>query len=118
MPLTPVEEAVKKNCQAVVAGDLANIMGDLTADALANLIANARSGPGTPAALTGFSIESHEESGGDHLFTVRFAGDQDFTTVATWRDVGGTWKIADLKIDQSAGGNRLSEMLRVVRELY
>ncbi|MBI5288138.1 MAG: hypothetical protein HY873_04110 [Chloroflexi bacterium] len=118
MPGISIEEAVKKNCQAVVAGDLANIMGDLTADALGNLLANARSGPGTMPAITGFSIDRHEETGGDHTFTVKFAGEHDFTTVATWRDVSGAWKIADLKIDQSAGGNQLSEMLRLVRELY
>ena len=118
MPRTPIEDAVKKNCQAVVAGDLANIMADFTADALGNLIANTRSGPGTTPALTGFSIENSQVKGGDHVFTVKFAGDEDFTTVATWREIGGTWKIADLRIDQSAGGNRLLEMLRVVRELY
>ncbi len=103
MPDMPVEEAVKQNCQAVLAGDLMKIMGDLTPEALGNLMANAGGGMGTMPTLTAFNIENHDQDGDDHVFTVKFSGDQDFTAVATWRDVGGAWKIADLKMEQPAG---------------
>lgn len=101
MPDTPVEEAVKENCQAVLAGDLMRIMNDLTPEALGKLMASGGGGGmGAMPALTSFDIQSHEQNGEDHVFTVKFSGDQDFTAVATWRDVGGQWKIADLAMEQ------------------
>jgi hypothetical protein len=103
MPDIPVEEAVKENCQAVLAGDLMRIMSDLTPEALASLMANAGGGGGMGAmpTLTGFNIESHDQEGDDHVFKVKFNGDTDFTAVATWRDVGGAWKIANLQMEQN-----------------
>jgi hypothetical protein len=104
MPDMPVEEAVKQNCQAVLAGDLMRIMGDLTPEALGNLMANAGGGGmAQMPTLTGFQIMNQEQNGDDHVFTVEFSGDQTFTAIATWRDVGGAWKIADLKMEQPAG---------------
>jgi hypothetical protein len=101
MPDIPVEEAVKENCQAVLAGDLMRIMSDLTPEALGALMANSGGGGmGAMPTLTGFNIESHEQEGDDHIFTVKFSGDQDFTAKATWRDVGGAWKIANLEMAQ------------------
>ena len=102
MPDTPVEDAVKANCQAVLAGDLMRIMGDLTPEAMSKLMANAGGGGGMGAmpALKSFDIESHEQNGEDHVFKVKFSGDQDFKAIATWRDVGGQWKIADLAMEQ------------------
>jgi hypothetical protein len=50
--------------------------------------------------LTGFNIESHEQQGDDHIFKIKFSGDQEFTANATWRDVGGQWKIAALAMEQ------------------
>lgn len=100
MPDKSVEEAVKENCQAVLIGDLMRIMNDLTPEALGKMMANAGGGMGAMPALTSFDIQSHEESGDDHIFKVKFSGDQDFTATATWRDVGGQWKIADLAMEQ------------------
>ncbi|HXK33345.1 MAG TPA: hypothetical protein VNM91_04935 [Dehalococcoidia bacterium] len=102
MPDIPVEEAVKQNCQALLAGDLMRIMSDLTPEAMAQVMASAGGGGGMGAmpALTGFDILSHEQQGDDHLFKVKFTGDQEFTASATWRDVGGVWKIAALTMEQ------------------
>jgi hypothetical protein len=103
MPETPVEDAVKANCQAVLQGDMMKIMSDLTPEALNNLMAGGAGGGGMGGSmptLTGFEIKNQEQTGDDHVFTVEFTGDQTFTAVATWRDVGGAWKIADLKMDQ------------------
>jgi hypothetical protein len=103
MPDIPVEEAVKENCQAVLAGDLMRIMGDLTPEALGQVMANAGGGGGGMGAmptLSSFAIESHEQQGEDHIFRVKFSGEQDFTAIVTWRDVGGAWKIAALDMQQ------------------
>ena len=103
MPDKSVEEAVTENCQAVLIGDLMRIMQDLTPEALGKLMANAGGGGGMGAmpALKSFDIQSHDEQGDDHIFKIKFTGDQDFTAVATWRDVGGAWKIADLAMEQA-----------------
>jgi hypothetical protein len=101
MPDISIDEAVKQNCQAVLTGDLMRIMGDLTPEALGKLMAGGGGGGmGAMPTLTSFNIESHDEQGEDHVFRVKFSGDQDFTAIATWRDVGGQWKIADLAMEQ------------------
>lgn len=101
MPDTSVEEAVKENCQAVLTGDLMRIMNDLTPEALGKLMAaGGGGGMASMPALKTFDIESHDVQGEDHLFKIKFSGDQDFTALATWRDVGGQWKIADLAMEQ------------------
>ncbi len=101
MPDTSVEDAVTANCNAVLTGDLMKIMSDLTPEALGKLMAGAGGGNmGAMPALSSFNIESHDEQGEDHVFKVSFKGDQDFTAIATWRDVGGQWKIADLAMEQ------------------
>ena len=103
MPDTSVEEAVTANCQAVLTGDLMRIMGDLTPEALGKLMASGGGGGmGAMPVLTSFNIESHDEQGDDHIFKVNFKGDQEFTAIATWRDVGGAWKIADLAMEPAS----------------
>jgi hypothetical protein len=78
------------------------IMSDLTPEALGKLMAGGGGGGnmGAMPALTSFNIDSHDQQGDDHVFKVSFKGDQDFTAIATWRDVGGQWKIADLAMEQ------------------
>jgi hypothetical protein len=102
MPDQSVEDAVKANCQAVLTGDMMRVMQDLTPEALGKLMANMGSGGGAMGPPPkSFEILSHEEKGEDHVFTVKFEGDQAATAVATWRDVGGQWKIADLAMEAS-----------------
>ena len=78
MPDTEVEQAVKENCQALLIGDLMRVMNDLTPEAMAQVMSG----------------------GDDHVFKIKFEGDQDFTAIATWRDIGGAWKIAALAVEQ------------------
>ncbi len=100
MPDMSVEEAVKQNCQALLIGDLMRVMNDLTPEAMGQLMQNAGGGMGAMPTLKSFQIETHEEQGVDHVFKIKFSGDQDFTAIATWRDVGGAWKIAALAMEQ------------------
>ncbi len=99
MPDMTVEEAVKQNCQALLIGDLMRVMNDLTPEAMAQLMQGGGNMGAMPA-LTSFDIQSHEQQGDDHIFKIKFQGDQDFTALATWRDVGGQWKIAGLAMEQ------------------
>jgi len=99
MPDTEVEQAVKENCQALLAGDLMRVMNDLTPEALGQVMSGGGNMGAMPA-LTGFDIQSHDQQGEDHVFKIKFSGDQEFTALATWRDVGGQWKIAALAMEQ------------------
>jgi hypothetical protein len=99
MPDISVEEAVKQNCQALLIGDLMRVMNDLTPEAMAQLMSGGGNMSAMPT-LTGFDIQNHEVTGEDHVFKITFKGDQDFTALATWRDVGGAWKIAALAMEQ------------------
>lgn len=100
MPDTEVEQAVKENCQALLTGDLMRVMNDLTPEAMGQVMQNAGGNMGAMPTLTGFDIQSHEVQGDDHVFKIKFSGDQEFLATATWRDVGGAWKIAALQMEQ------------------
>jgi len=100
MPDIDVEQAVKENCQALLTGDLMRVMNDLTPEAMAQVMANSGGNMGAMPQLTGFDIQSHEQQGDDHVFKIKFSGEQEFTALATWRDVGGAWKIAALQMEQ------------------
>ena len=99
MPDISVEEAVKQNCQAVVIGDLMRVMNDLTPEAMAQMMASG-GGTGAMPALRSFEILNHDAEGDDHVFKIKFVGDQDFVVNARWRDVDGAWKVAGLALDQ------------------
>jgi hypothetical protein len=100
MPDQSVEDAVKANCQAVLTGDMMRVMQDLTPEALGKLMSNMSAGAGQMGPPPkSFEILSHDQSGDDHIFKVKFEGDQAATATATWRDVGGQWKIADLAME-------------------
>ncbi|MBI2723981.1 MAG: hypothetical protein HYX50_02860 [Chloroflexi bacterium] len=100
MTNSAVEQAVKENCQALLSGDLMRVMNDLTPEAMGQVMQNAGAGMGATPQLTSFNIERHDQNGDDHIFKITFAGDQDFTALATWREVGGAWKIAALTMEQ------------------
>ena len=99
MPETDVEQAVRENCQALLSGDLMRVMNDLTPEAMAQVMSGGGNMGAMPQ-LTGFDIQSHDQQGDDHVFKIKFSGDQEFVALATWRDVGGMWKIAALQMEQ------------------
>lgn len=101
MPDLSVEDAVKANCQALIAGDLMKVMTDLSPEAMAQMMA---AGGGNMAAmpqLTGYEILERRQEGDDYVFTVKFSGSQEFTVTATWADFGGVWKIKALALPQA-----------------
>ena len=77
MPDTEVEQAVKENCQALLIGDLMRVMNDLTPEAMAQVMSGGGNMGAMPA-LRSFDIQSHDVEGDDHVFKIKFEGDQDF----------------------------------------
>jgi hypothetical protein len=101
MQETTVEEAVTRNCQALITGNIAQIFQDITPDAMAKLAtlgggamgAGGMSG-GLPK-LASFEVISRAQEGDDHLYDVQFHGDANFGVKARWRQLNGQWKLVD-----------------------
>jgi hypothetical protein len=91
-----VEEAVARNCQAMLTGNIAQIFADMTPEAMAKL-AQLGGGAMTGAmpALTSYDIVSREQDGDDHLYDVQFHGVPSFGVKARWRQVNEQWKLVD-----------------------
>src|SRR3712207_2509825 len=93
-----VEEAVTRNWQALMTGNIAQIFTDMTPEAMAKL---AQAGGGAMAAaggmptLTSYEVISRSQDGDDHLYDVRFAGSVNFGVKARWREIADAWKIVD-----------------------
>ncbi|MGD9892979.1 MAG: hypothetical protein AB7R89_19185 [Dehalococcoidia bacterium] len=91
-----VEEAVTRNCQALLTGNIAQIFADMTPEAMAK-IAQLGGGAmtGTMPALTSYDVISRVQDGEDHLYDVQFHGTPSFGVKARWREIGGLWKLVD-----------------------
>ena len=103
-----VEEAVRRNCEALIAGNLGQIFMDLTPHAMAKLSQSAGAQMGGPMPrLTGYEVVSREQQDGDHVYDVRFQGDVPFGVRARWRLIDNQWKLDDFEPYQygdAAGG--------------
>ena len=107
MPDFTVEDAVTRNCQALLTGNIAQIFADMTPEAMAKL---ASAGGGAMSAglpqLTSYDIVSRAQDGDDHLYDVRFHGQVHFGVKARWRETDGQWKLVDFDgyaLDAGAG---------------
>ena len=93
-----VEEAVTRNCQALLTGNIGQIFADMTPEAMAKL---ASQGGGAMAGglpqFTSYDVISRSQDGDDHLYDVQFRGDQSFGVKARWRELGGQWKLVDFE---------------------
>lgn len=101
---TPVEDAVNRNAQALLQMNFSQLMMDITPDAMAKLATQGGMTPGaamTPGAqlpkLERYEIVSREQEGDDHIYDVRFYGDQNFGVKARWREITGQWKLVDFE---------------------
>ena len=93
-----VEEAVTRNCQALLTGNIAQIFTDMTPEAMAKLAASgggAMSG-GLPQ-LTAYEIISRAQDGDDHVYDVQFRGEANFGVKGRWREIEGQWKLVDFE---------------------
>ncbi|MGH2587506.1 MAG: hypothetical protein ACRDJE_21525 [Dehalococcoidia bacterium] len=96
MPDVSVEEAVTRNCQAMLTGNIAQIFSDMTPEAMAKLASQGGAAmAGSVPTFTSYDIVSREQDGDDHIYDVRFQGTQSFGVKARWREMDGAWKLVD-----------------------
>ena len=102
---TTAREAAERTAQAVVAGNLAQLMSDITAEALTQMMQMSASAGGLTITqlppVTGYDIEEmgQTEDGEGENFQVTFkssAGNARLET--TWRQVTGQWKITAVQL--------------------
>lgn len=95
-----VEEAVIRNCEALIAGNIVQIFADMSPQAMVKLsqsMASPMSGGGTPPKLTGYEIADRSQDGDRHVYDVRFSGDVNFGVKAYWEEVDNAWKLVDFE---------------------
>ncbi|MGI8927155.1 MAG: hypothetical protein ACR2HN_11000 [Tepidiformaceae bacterium] len=100
-------EAAERNAEAVMAGNLAQIMADITPDALAQMMQMAAAAGGiNPAALPGITAYEVAEAGAEgdaETFNVTFISPAGRATLSvTWKPVIGQWKIAAVALGSAA----------------
>lgn len=107
-----VEEAVTRNCEALIAGNIAQIFTDMTPEAMAKLSQSAAATAGGPMPkLTRYEIVGREQEGDDHVYDVRFAGDVHFGVRGRWREIDNQWKLVDFdgyQLDSESAGQPIS----------
>ncbi len=99
MPEANAEEAMRRACDAIMAGDYVTAMADVTPEALNQAI-------GLGAGLTNiplpesFEIESRGEFDSEQRFSVSFRAQTQYL-IATigWREIEGSWRISSIGLD-------------------
>ncbi len=96
-------EAAERNAQAIMSGNLAQIMADITPEALAQVMAmGAEAGGLSPTQMP--NIQRYElldfgDDGGTHLFHVKFVSDAGTATLAaSWKLIMGQWKVVAVSL--------------------
>jgi hypothetical protein len=99
MPNETAEDAMRRTCDAILRGDIMTAMADLSPEALNEAMMMGANIAMLPMPQS-YAVESREEAGGEHRFVVRFkTSAQDIVARATWRDMGGAWKIVSISAD-------------------
>ncbi len=96
-------EAAERNAQAVMDGNLALIMGDITPEALTQMMQMAAQAGGlSPAAMPnieGYEISEMPPEDGGEVFHVQFRSAVGKATLSTtWKEFMGQWKIAAVSL--------------------
>ena len=91
-----VEEAVTRNCDALITGNIAQIFADMTPEAMAKLSQSVgAAATGQMPRITSYEIVSREQESEEHVYDVRFHGDVDFGVKGRWREIDNQWKLVD-----------------------
>lgn len=96
-------EAAERNAQAVMSGNLSQIMADITPEALTQMMQMASAAGGlSPASMPNiesYSIDELPVEGEAHPFNVTFTSAIGNATLgATWKQVMGQWKITAIAL--------------------
>ena len=101
-PVT-AREAAERNAKAVMEGNLALIMGDITPEALTQMMQMAAVAGGlSPAAMPnieGYEITEMPAADDGEVFEVEFRSAFGKATLSTtWKEIMGQWKIAAVRL--------------------
>ena len=90
------EEFMREHADKTSSGRIAEILGDLTPDAMAQIGPLMAGGPNPPK---GYDVKAVSANGDDHVFDVTYTGDGDakVSLRETVRQIDGTWKIVKLE---------------------
>lgn len=96
-------EAVERNAQAVMTGNLTQIMADITPEALTQMMQmGAQAGGLSPAQMPnieGYEIAEKGTDGDAELFHVTFRSSMGTATLGTsWKQIMGQWKLAAVEL--------------------
>lgn len=96
-------EAVERTAQAVMTGNLAQLLADLTPEAMAQMLQLGQEAGGlAPASMPGiegYEIVEGEPAPDGEVFDVTFRSAVGTATLATtWKQVLGQWKIVGVKL--------------------
>ncbi len=96
------DEAAERNARAVMEGNLAQIMADITPDVMAQLMQLGASGgltPQTMPGITGYEVINMGPDGEAEVFEARFLSEVGTATLATkWKQLMGQWKIVEVAL--------------------
>ena len=96
------EEAMRRTCNSILAGDYMTPLGDVTPEALNQAMGLGASLTNIPLPES-FEIDSKSEIDGEQRFSVRFqAQQQHLTATIGWRQIDGAWKISSIGLDEVA----------------
>lgn len=104
-------EAAERNAQALMAGNMMQLMMDITPEAMAGLMQMGTAAGVNPGAfslasmpgITGFELgESTELEGAELIPTTFHSALGSITVVSTWKEIAGAWKIAAVTVNNIA----------------
>jgi hypothetical protein len=100
MPET-ADEAMRRACELIMAGDFFSAMADLTPEAMADAMNLGMGMTGLPLP-EGYELEAPEQVGEDTRYHVTFkSGERRMRAFANWRQIDGAWKIAAIGIEST-----------------
>ncbi len=97
-----VEKAVHRFSKAVLTMDIAQLMNDLTPEAMVKL--QAAAGAGMAVQIQGYEVLGLRPEGEDWVSEVKYLGPTNFTARLVWRQIGSDWKIADADVISTEPG--------------
>jgi hypothetical protein len=99
----PARAAVERTAQAVMSGNLAQLMSDITPEALAQMMQLAASAgalsPANMPGIEGYEISEAPPDGEAEVFHVSFVSAIGKATLATsWKAIMGQWKVTAVSL--------------------
>lgn len=102
MEPSTAREAAERNARAVMTGNLAQIMADITPNALSQMMSMGSQGGVSPTSMpniTGYELSEAGQDGDATTFHITFSSSIGKATLATtWQQVMGQWKITAVEL--------------------